>query len=123
MNPPNKEDYKQSFLDAIKPQKLSEAKSNYLFGYLKCIWIRKGKTFCKEGFVCNRVGYIIEGNFYAHGSNAKGEKKTTDFFHSPVDRVLTNFLSFNTGSLSTDTIEAYPTVFYLSLPKKPRYQS
>ncbi len=102
----DKEIYREALWLILKLHKITEGEFNYIFKFVECKELRNGAFFSEENFKCRYLGLLIEGDLYAHGSDAQGAKRIYKFYHAPIDRIVTSYESLQTATLSTESIEA-----------------
>ncbi|MDO5607565.1 MAG: Crp/Fnr family transcriptional regulator [Capnocytophaga sp.] len=67
---------------------------------------KKGDFFVTKGQISNRVGFILNGMFYAYEIDAQGNKKIFRFFYAPIFYLVVDYESYVRHKTSQFTIEA-----------------
>lgn len=67
---------------------------------------KKGSLYLNQGEICNRIGLVIDGIFYAYDIDQKGNKNIFRFFYNPVFYLVVDYKSYVQNTLSEYVIEA-----------------
>lgn len=102
----DKNEHKEALWLILKAHGVTEEQYEYIFKFVECKMVKRGYMFSEEGFTCKHIGILLQGDLYAHGSNALGEKRNTRFFHFPVNIIVTSYDSFDTATASIESITA-----------------
>jgi CRP-like cAMP-binding protein len=119
MTTSNSIDIAASLSKFFKDLRLPVEVINHITAKLTSERLAKGDYFQEEDKVCNRVAILLKGLLVASYHSKDGrDEKTSRFFYSPRNIVVTSFESFATQQPGTESILALEDSYLLCIQKK-----